>query len=169
MSTISTLAPRRPKFAADWPAERPVERPMLRKGTSRGFSRIPIAFCIGIAVTLAWQSYGDAAREIIAEWYPPLAWLAPRGPGVLPAPATMPPITSLDPQEISRISFGLAAVRQRVDQLAVGQDQINRDITTKLQAAKQEILDKISLPSPQPASGPAPKPVPTASQPSPVR
>jgi hypothetical protein len=75
----------------------------------------------------------------------------------------VPPIASLDPQDLKTISLGLAAVRQSVDQLAAGQDQMNREITARLQAAKQDILDKISWPSPQPAVTPARKPVPSAS------
>jgi hypothetical protein len=41
------------------------------------------------------------------------------------------------------MSLGLAAVRQSVDQLAAGQEQMTRDIT-KLQATALGILDKIS-------------------------
>ena len=37
-----------------------------------------ITFCIGVAATLTWQSYGDAAREMIANSSPELSWLAPR-------------------------------------------------------------------------------------------
>jgi hypothetical protein len=197
MSMSSALAPGRSKLVADWPDEPPVDRQgasattgrhssprahaagvaavagalvgrqARRKGASQRFARIPIAFGIGIAMTLTWQSYGDAVREIIAERYPPLAWLAPRVPIARPAPAG-DRAASPDAQDLKTISLGLTAVRQRVDQLAAGQDQINREITTKLQAAKQEILDKMSSPSPQPAT-PARKPVPTASQPSPAR
>src|SRR5262249_35392968 len=110
----------------------------------------------------AWQSYGDAAREIIAGRYPQLSWLAPQAPAAPPAPATIvPPISSLDPQELKTISSSLAATRQRIDQLAASQDLITRDITTRLQIAKQEIIDKISALTPQPAAStrkPAPQP-----------
>jgi hypothetical protein len=41
-------------------------------------ARFLVTFCIGIAVTLAWQSYGDAAREMIVNSYPQLGWLAPQ-------------------------------------------------------------------------------------------
>jgi len=37
-------------------------------------SRFLITFCIGGASTLAWQSYGDAARAMIANSYPQLGW-----------------------------------------------------------------------------------------------
>jgi hypothetical protein len=63
--------------------------------------RFLITFCIGVAAAPAWQSYGDAAREIIANSYPQLSWLAPQAAVAQPAPATIvPPITSPDhPQE----------------------------------------------------------------------
>jgi hypothetical protein len=63
------------------------------------------------------------------------------------------------------MSLGLAAVRQSVDQLVAqftaGQEQMTRDIT-KLEAAEQEILHKISAPPPRQAEAPARKPVPLA-------
>ena len=67
-----------------WPTERlrPVDldtRPSLGKRASRTLARILITFCIGVAATLAWQSYGDAARQMIANSYPQLGWLAPQG------------------------------------------------------------------------------------------
>ena len=49
----------------------PSERLPLGKRASRVFRRFLIAFCIGVAVTLAWQSFGDAAREMIASASPP--------------------------------------------------------------------------------------------------
>ena len=44
----------------------PSKRPSLGKRASRALARFVITFCIGVAATLAWQSYGDAAREMIA-------------------------------------------------------------------------------------------------------
>jgi len=70
----------------------------------------------------------------------------------------VPSISSTDPQELKAMSLNLAAVRQKVDLLAAGQAQMTRDFTTKLQAAEQEILDKISVPPSQPAAAPVRKP-----------
>ena len=39
--------------------------------------RFLIAACVGVVATLAWQSYGDTARQIIANSHPQLSWLAP--------------------------------------------------------------------------------------------
>jgi hypothetical protein len=149
--------------STDWAAESPVAPP-ARRQASWGFTRVLVAFGIGISATLAWQSHGDAAREIIAERYPQLAWLAPRSPTAAPVPVAQP-VGSADPQEIKTVSLGLAAVRQQVGQLTASQDQITRDITMKLQAAKQEILDRISTLSSQPAAPPARKPAPPSPAP----
>jgi hypothetical protein len=134
--------------------------------------RFLITFSIGVAVTLAWQSYGDAAREMIASSSPQLGWLAPQDAVAQTAPIA-PTASSPDPQELKAISVNLAAVRQRVDQLAAqvtaGQEQIARDLTTKLQAAEKDILDRISAPPLQPAAAPARKPVPSPLQVAPLR
>jgi len=108
-----------------------------------------LSFCIGVAATLAWQSQGDTVREIIANSYPELGWLAPQAAPDPPSP----------------MSTDLVAVRQSVDLLAAqftaGQEQMTRDIT-KLHAAEHDILedirDKISAASPRPVSAPARKP-----------
>jgi len=132
--------------------------------------RFLIAICVGVAATLAWQSYGDAARQIVANSYPQLAWLAPEAAVAQTAPATiLPPNTSPDQQQLKAMSLDLAVLRQRVDQIAAGQDRITRDITAKLQAAEQDILDKISAPAPQPAAAPARKPAPPPLQLAPPR
>jgi hypothetical protein len=41
---------------------------------SRGFARFLVAICIGVAGTLAWQSYGEATKQIIAASAPELGW-----------------------------------------------------------------------------------------------
>jgi hypothetical protein len=168
----------------------PNHRLPLRKRASRAVTRFLIAFCIGVVATLAWQSYGDAAREVIANSSPQLGWLAPQAAPDAPFPEL---------QQLRETSTGLAAVRQSVDQLSAkfvaGQEQMTRDIT-KLHAAEQEILenilklhateqdilanilDKISAPAPRPAAAPvrktltltpAPLTPPPATQAPPVR
>jgi len=140
------------------------------KGGEVPMIRFLITFCVGVFATLAWQSYGDMARERIANSYPQLGWLAPEAAVAQTAPATIvPPITSPDQQEFKAMSSDLAALRQRVDQIAAGQDRITRDITVKLQAAEQDILDKISAPPPQAAAAPVRKSVPPPLQLAPPR
>jgi hypothetical protein len=45
-----------------------------KKRSSRGFSRYLLAVCVGAAATLAWLSYGEAAKQIIATRGPELGW-----------------------------------------------------------------------------------------------
>ena len=71
---------------------------------------------------------------------------------------TAPPVPAPDQQQLNAMSLGLAAVRQSVDQLDAGQEQMTRDIA-KLQTTAQGIFDKISAP-PRPAGGTARKPAP---------
>ena len=134
------------EFAKDpWPTDVLVEpadlrskQPSLAKRASRGLARFLIIFCIGVAATLAWQSYGNAARNMIASSSPQLAWL-------VPSPSASP-------------ERQLEAMRQRVDQLAASQRQMAGDIA-KLLADQQELLQKISAPLPQSATATARKPV----------
>jgi hypothetical protein len=125
-----------------------------------------ITFCIGVAVTLAWQSYGDAAREIIVSSYPQLTWLAPPAAVAQTASDASAPTTySSGSQELKAMAADLAAVRQKVDQLAAqvaaSQEQMARDFAAKMQAAEQDILAKMSVPSVQQAVTSVRKPATT--------
>ena len=45
-----------------------------KKRGSRGFVRYLLGICIGVAATLAWLSYGEAAKQLIATNAPELGW-----------------------------------------------------------------------------------------------
>jgi hypothetical protein len=120
---------------------------------------------MGVAATLAWQSYGDAAREMISSSSPQFGWLAPQAaPIAQTAPNMIAPPTAPSPdrQQADAMSLSLTALRQSIYQLAAGQEQMTRDIT-KMRAAEQDILDKISALPPRPAAAPARKPMPLTS------
>jgi hypothetical protein len=144
------------------------KRPSLGRRASRAVVRFLITFCLGVAAAFAWQSYGDAAKEMIASSSPQLGWLAPQAAPIaqtdsdIVAPAA-PATPTPDLQQLKAMSLDLAAVRQNVEQLAAqfaaGQQQMAGDIAT-LQAAQQDILHRISPPPPRPAAIPARKPVP---------
>ena len=90
----STLNPARSKLdlalsefsKARWAAEPSIDAPLqptdlnlvvrppssLGKQASFALTRFLIAFCIGVAATLAWQSYGDAVRRMTASSSPRL-------------------------------------------------------------------------------------------------
>ena len=50
------------------------DSPVRVRPASRGFVRYVLAICIGVAATLAWQSYGQTAKRIIATKVPELGW-----------------------------------------------------------------------------------------------
>jgi hypothetical protein len=174
----SALNPTQHEFTEGlWPTEPPVGakihsfdlegKPSLGKRASRRLIRFLIVFGAGVTATLVWQSHGDAIRAMVANSYPHLGWLAPQAAAAQTTSDTLaaatPAIPYADAQQFKAMLLGVAAVRQSVDQLAAqlaaGQQQMAGDIA-RLQAAQQDILDKISASTPKPAAAPARKPVP---------
>jgi hypothetical protein len=51
-----------------------IENEMKRSGSRGGFARYLVAICIGVAVALTWQSYGEATKQVIAITAPQLGW-----------------------------------------------------------------------------------------------
>lgn len=153
-TTVSSTAS---EFSADL-STRPsldsmIKRPSLGKRASRSLARLLIIFCTGVAATLAWQSYGDAAREMIANSSPELSWLAPRAASFAQTASAIPSL-----EQLKEMSLAFATVRQSVDQLVASQQQM-ADGIAKLAADPQQLLLKISAPPPRPAAAPARKPV----------
>jgi hypothetical protein len=142
--------------------EAAIMRPSLGRRALRGLARLLIVFGIGVGATLAWQSYGDTARAMIANSSPQLGWLAPQTAPVVPTASNLVPAGAA-PSDVQQLAFGLAAVRQSVDlltaQLAAAQQQMGGDIA-KLQADEQEILRKLSATPPRATAAPAHKPAP---------
>ena len=141
----------------------------IKKRGSRRFGRYLVAILIGVAATLAWQSYGESAKQIIATRAPELGWSPAtkqmiatwtvgwtkpqkQAPPVAPTAPTTP---SLDPGQLQQTQ-DLAALRQTVEQLAGGQDQMAR-VIARLEAAVAELIAKTPEP-PAPSVAPAPKP-----------
>ena len=126
-----------------------------------------VMFCIGVGATLAWQSYGDAARAMLADLSPQLGWLAPQ---TEPIAQTAPeaPAAAAASFDLQQLALDLYSVRRSVDQLAsqfaASQQQMAGDIA-KLQADEQQILSKLSAALPRPAP-PARKPAPVTPSPS---
>jgi hypothetical protein len=165
--------------------------------TSRSIARFVVAACVGVAATLACQSYGGTTMQIIANSAPPLSWLLSSPPAMNPpsgreiaveqssppavqasapqatsaqagavastasetATSTAPTAPSRELQQrLETMEQNLAAVRQSVEQLAAGQEQMARDIA-KLHTAGQDIRRRTSA-LPPAAATPAHKPVP---------
>ena len=159
-----------------------------KKRRSRGFTRYLVAVLIGVAATLAWQSYGDAGKQVIAAkapelgWSPearkmitswvPVGWTKPPAGSekqVVPVAQTAPqnvapkaPTTaSLDPEQLQQITQSLTTLRETAEQLAAGQDQMTR-VIGRLETAVTELIMKIPEPPPQPPAAPARKPTPVS-------
>jgi hypothetical protein len=111
----------------------------MERLASRGF-RYLVALCIGVAAILAWQSYGEAPKQIIATRAPELGWspeakqriaswmqqLGWTKPAVVeskaaPVTQTAPMVaakqqtTALDPQQVQQIKADVGAVREAVE------------------------------------------------------
>jgi hypothetical protein len=145
----------------------------LGKRASRRLARFLIMFGIGVGATLAWQSYGDAARAMIANSSPQLGWFAPQ---TAPIARTTPDVVApaapgTASADVQQLALGLASMRQSVDQLgaelAAGQRQVAGDIA-RLQVDEQEILQKLSATPPRSAAVPARKPASVTAPPAPA-
>src|SRR5712664_3320360 len=109
--------------------------------------RFFIAVLIGIGATLAWQSHGDAAREMVVTRAPLLGWLLSVSTTKSPAVAATAP----DPvQQLEPLAYNLDVVRRSVEQLAAQQEQMAQNIAT-LQAVEEDIRQKVSSPPPSPS------------------
>ena len=154
-----------------------IENEMKRRGWRGGFARYLVAICFGVVATLAWQSYGEIPKQIIAANAPELGWppetkqtqvatVAQTVPAAVVPKALAAP--SNDPEQVHQIAVDLAALGQTVDQLAANQDQMVHQIdmlqtsNQEILASNREILEKIPAPPPPPPTV-APTHKPTAS------
>jgi hypothetical protein len=100
-----------------------------------------IAVVIGIGATLGWQSYGDAAREIVVEQIPTLASLLPVSTTKSRAlAATSPEIV----QQLLPLTFGINVMRRSVDQLIAKQEQLAQNIAVLQAAVEEDVRQKAS-------------------------
>ncbi len=127
----------------------------IGRGAMRAFIALLLVACIG-AAGIAWQSYGDAAKEMIAAWAPELALtssLPPEKPGLAEqpappavqadaAPAAPPaPLAQTAPEDVApttaalspesaqllqSMARDLATVGQEIEQLKTSQAQMAR-------------------------------------------
>jgi hypothetical protein len=67
----------------------------IGRGAMRAFAAVLVATCIGVA-GLAWQHFGDAAQQTVADWMPQLA-LTSLLPTDQPAPSAQPAPPAVEP------------------------------------------------------------------------
>ena len=124
---------------------------------TRTLALFSVAVLIGVAATVAWQSYGG---EAVKTW----------APSLLPASTTEPPVPAVTSAELQAqlkpAALDLAIVKRSVEQLATNQDQLARkqdqmaQAIATLQAAEQDLSQKIlglAPPAPKAAHVPPPK------------
>jgi hypothetical protein len=98
------------------------------------FIRVLATLCVSAAAILAWQSYGDAARQIIASSYSLLVSSPRTAPVAYSAP---------DQRRFDGISVDLDAIRQIVDRIAVTQEQITRNVD-QLTIGQEQMMREIN-------------------------
>jgi hypothetical protein len=108
----SRLSPTKTKFSPRWTipsleisAQHDLENARLwskSRSRRRTTFHFIIAFCLGVAATSGWQSYGNAAREIIANWSEQFGGLAPapdaHASGIIAPSAALAPSPDIEEQ-----------------------------------------------------------------------
>jgi hypothetical protein len=146
----------------------------MERVASGGFVRYLVATCIVVAAILLWQSYGDAAKQIvatrvpelgrspqakqmIASWMQQLGWSKPlvaeskAAHVTQTAPETVAPkaptTPSLDPAQAQQMLQSLAALRESVQQLAARQQSLAPLAQTvdRLATAQDRMVHQIDM------------------------
>lgn len=130
-------------FAAGTLGAADLRPPIPRKRRSRGkrgaLARVAIVVCLGASAIWAWRSYGDSAAPAVTEMSaPPPARAASQAVWVgQPATAAANEWGPASAQRKQVETSDLAALRQTVEQLAAGQEQLAREIA-RLEAEKPQ-------------------------------
>ena len=133
-------------------SDRPESRsPSVGRRIFRAFTRFVVTLLIGIGATLAWQSYGEVAREMAAARAPNLARLLP---------PTGWPASSTAAQQPA--AYNLETLRLNIEQLAARQDLMAQSFATLL-AVEMDIRQKmaftpasaVAIPAPNQPAAPA--------------
>jgi hypothetical protein len=132
----------------------------------RALTRFVIVVLIGVGATLGWQAYGDMAKGMLAAYAPEQAWLLSYLPATKPPAAVAAAPSSPAVQlQLEPLASNLEFVRRSVEQLALKQDQMLRNIVA-LQALDEDIRQKVSSPPPSASAAqaamPPPQPKPAA-------
>jgi hypothetical protein len=165
----------------------------VKRPSSRGFAGYLLAICIAVAATVAWQSYGQPAKQMIAtsapklgwspeakqmiaNWVQQLGWTKQSGDSESPPPTVAnlskaPPAPSSDPQQLQQIEAHIAAMQQAVER-QLGQVRVT---VQQLTASQDQIVREITglqaadeamlakIPAPSPRPAPTRRPTPPPS------
>ena len=137
------------------------------KRDRRAIAHFLVAICIGVIATVAWQSYSNAAKQLVTGSSLPfrgLALIAETTPDVM-APAAFAVAPSPDQPDLAALPQNidpLATIQQRIslsflqlasaqEQIASAQEQMMRDITRLQQTKRHTLSASVPLPRPAPA------------------
>jgi hypothetical protein len=163
-------------------------RPSILSRIVHASIRLFFAFLVGVGATLAWQSYGDDAVDLIraqspslAEWLPASTGKPTNGaagtaqqqlkPALAAADQQLPAIdaargTELE-QQLKPVVMDLATVKESLQSLAAEQEKVTQSID-RLERGQQAIRQKLSSvapPKPVVHHAPTPRPVQAPAQP----
>src|SRR5262245_2427268 len=133
----------------------------IGRRVSRAFVRYFIVFLFGIGFTLAWQSHGDEAMEMVRTEVPSLVWLLPVSTAK-PSPdsqaSAAAPVTSDElVEQLKPVAFEIANVQRTVQQLGVKVEQLGVKVNQMSQSIVLQSVEQKLPPPPRPRS-PPPKP-----------
>jgi hypothetical protein len=132
-------------------------------------TRFLLAVLIGVGLTLAWQSYGDQAKQIVGPWArdtllprtAPQVDAAPKQPHSTPAMASSCCISAgcISAAELLAASASvmsptgddLAMIRSNTEQLATKQQELAQSIATLQANIEQKLGSPIDLGAQRPA------------------
>lgn len=117
-------------------------RGSIGRRVSRAFVRYSGVFLFGIGATLAWQSYGDEAMEMVKTEAPSLARLLPVSRAKPPPDDQGSTTAAASSPQLERLELSLLVVRRSVEQIALMVEQLSAKQDQL--AAKQDQLSHIA-------------------------
>jgi hypothetical protein len=119
----------------------------------KSLARFFAAVLIGVGLTLAWQSYGEQAKEFTTTLAPALAWLLPAENAKM-----SPEVNALSElmRQVRLIAVDVALMRRNLgqlaatqDQVAAKQDQMSRSIESLQQVEQETRAQVVAPPAPR--------------------
>jgi hypothetical protein len=109
----------------------------IGRGAMRAFAAVLLATCIGVA-GFAWQHFGDAAQQTIADWMPQLT-LTSLLPADQPAPSVQPAPPAVEPDAATSASAQPAPPAQAPTQVVAPGAALPADSAQSLQSIARDL------------------------------
>jgi hypothetical protein len=109
----------------------------IGRGAMRAFAAVLLATCIGVA-GIAWQHFGDAAQQTIADWMPQLA-LTSLLPADQPAPSVQPAPPAVEPDAATSAPAQPAPPAQAPTQVVAPGAALPADSAQSLQSMARDL------------------------------